>query len=428
MTRLIWLVGGLLIGVLGVAGYFVYRASQEIQPNSAPSALVAEKEELSEADRSRVAAATVLLNVTDAGQSLHCCAFFCHPGIVITNLDVFGDVTKIDAFAGTIHVIVNSGVSGKQAALDARLTAIDLDARLAFMKVTGADLPAPLEMGSAHELRDTSPVYVAGFSGSKPGEACPVSILNGNVRSLDVRRSGTTTLTFNAPLSSGNRGAPVVDYKGQVVGIVPGNQRTAEFSETVPPEDAVWALNSHVSNVELKTKSKDDTLYSFDVTAQVVNPTEQTLVTSFYYKTGNKDDPNVIAVPLVYNTKTSTCSGSVAMVSIPRAGQLWTQTGVKLENNAEIKTDMYNRAAELGVPGAVVAEVPLPISPRSTPPPPRPVVVARPVPPPPPPDSPGWTFGYKTDESTNRPSGTYETAQPSAREPGVIVVTPPKKR
>jgi hypothetical protein len=250
---------------------------------------------------------------------------------------------------------------------------------------------------------------------------------------LEVRKSGTTILEVNAPVGTGNRGAPVVDYKGRVVGMLPGNLRTAESSPTTPPEDLDWSLNGHISNLKLKTTSKDDTLYTFDVTFELVNPAEQTIAANFYYSTNSRDGENMTAVPLVYDAKTSTCKCSIPAVNIRRAGNLWSQTGIKLAGNPELKTNIFDRAAELGVPGAVMAEIPLPAprpEPRYTaspvPPPVRPVA---PPPPPPPPDSPGWTFGYKSDDSTNRKSGSYENAQTGGgKEPGVIVVTPGKKR
>ncbi len=420
---LILLVGGFFIGVAGIAFYFVYQASLDVSKSHAaidtgPSSQLDDGTEMSPATRAKVADATVIVRVKNGKTVTLGSGFFCRRGIVVTDVDVLGEIPDVQSFSGSLEVVLNAGVAGKETVCPAKLTVLDPYSRLAFIKPDGLKLaPEPLDLGSTQFVGETTPLFVAQCtpSATKPGEGDTVEIAKCAVSHSEFRKSGTQVLIVEGAFGQACGGAPVLNQKGQLLALIPHHKKALNSSATVPLADVTFSINGYVSDLSVKTRTKNGDRYTFDISANCIDPLDVARGVTFYYWTAGEGNANPTAKTAVALTRvgnTSTWKGSVSDLVVAKRSEFWAQTGFKA-GEAEVADAAFNRAAELGVPGAqpVVVEAPRPQAPRYVPPPQvvKRVVVQQPVAPPPPPDSPGWNLGYTTDQSSNRPSGDYET-------------------
>jgi S1-C subfamily serine protease len=142
-------------------------------------------------------------------------------GIILTNLHVVSGVKLV-------KVVFSDGSES-----EAEVVGLQPDNDLAVLqaKAVPDDLP-PANLGSTRDLAVGDPVIAVGFPfGIGPSvSAGVVSGLNREFRSPEGERLLTNLIQFDAAANMGNSGGPLVNAKGEVVGIVtailnPGEQR-----------------------------------------------------------------------------------------------------------------------------------------------------------------------------------------------------------
>ncbi|MCY4570478.1 MAG: tetratricopeptide repeat protein [Candidatus Poribacteria bacterium] len=152
-----------------------------------------------------------------------------------------------DKIATNIHVAAYPGVifarspDQKTIWTVEGVTAFDMDNDLVILKVVGKDVPLPL--GDSDTLQSGETVSVVGYPTGK------YTVSGGTLHSI---LDSNKWLQMNVKISPGNSGSPVINSKGQVIGIVsatedpysyaiPSNTLKALLAESGPPEPlAQW--------------------------------------------------------------------------------------------------------------------------------------------------------------------------------------------
>jgi S1-C subfamily serine protease len=124
----------------------------------------------------------------------------------------------------TISVVFDGGTATELSA-KAEAIAADPEADLAILRVTGLKAPPkPIDYAAAPKLSETMPVYTFGFPFGQAlatGKGAPaITVGKGSVSSLRLDEKGELSLVqIDGALNPGNSGGPVVDSKGQLVGV-----------------------------------------------------------------------------------------------------------------------------------------------------------------------------------------------------------------
>ncbi len=153
----------------------------------------------------RSAKAVVKIHATDQHGELSGTGFFVDPtGMIYTCYSVGGD-------AGNFRVEMN----GKK--VPARQVMVDLRSGLAMLKV---DMTTPsLPIGQSDQLEVATPVVAIGYPLDLP-ETPSFGMIAGFDRKYLGRYFSTTHLRVNLPTQRGEAGAPLLNFKGEVVGIL----------------------------------------------------------------------------------------------------------------------------------------------------------------------------------------------------------------
>ena len=168
--------------------------------NTAPAQIILSAEDISE----KALAATVYLEMQDKnGKTLGIgSGFFVKPNLIATNYHVIEGAAK-----GTAKLV------GKYTTYNIEgVTATDRDNDLALLKVTASGIK-PLSLGDSDTVRIGETVYVAGNPKGLEG-----TFSDGIISS---RRDKYTKerLQMTAPISPGSSGGPVLNRKGEVIGV-----------------------------------------------------------------------------------------------------------------------------------------------------------------------------------------------------------------
>jgi uncharacterized protein (TIGR03067 family) len=175
--------------------------------------------------------ATALVE-TQAG----CGSGFCvHPsGFFLTNEHVISALPGGD----TVTLILEAGLK-TQRLLQAKVVRRDKELDLALLRAQGQHKLPALALGSDEGLAELTELIAFGFpfgtSLAKPGEYPAISVSAGNVTALrrDAKRE-LHRIQLDAVLNPGNSGGPVLDRKGQVVGVVVSGIRGAGINMAIP--------------------------------------------------------------------------------------------------------------------------------------------------------------------------------------------------
>ncbi len=153
----------------------------------------------------RSAKAVVKIRAVDKHGKLSGTGFFIDPaGTLYTAFSVGADA---DDF--TVEL------DGKQ--IPARQVMADRRSGIAILKV---DVPTPaLPIGHSNELQVATPVLTVGFPLDLP-QTPSFGMIAGFDRKFLGRYFSTTHLRVNLPTQRGEAGAPLLDFKGEVVGIL----------------------------------------------------------------------------------------------------------------------------------------------------------------------------------------------------------------
>jgi Trypsin-like peptidase domain len=186
--------------------------------------------------------ATVMLKVSTAnGRVSEGSGFFAlEPGIVVTNAHVLGMLRADSKVPTKVEVIVGSGTAN-ELKLTGTVLGVDRVSDLALLKVDakpGVKLPTPLKFGDTDDLVETQKVYIFGFPfGSDLGKNITVS--ESSVSSLRTGARGELTqIQVNGGMHPGNSGGPVVDTRGDVIGVSVSVVRNTQINFAVPAPSA----------------------------------------------------------------------------------------------------------------------------------------------------------------------------------------------
>jgi hypothetical protein len=156
-------------------------------------------------------------------------AFCVHPsGYFITNDHVVHG--RMPRPAGELKLVMNSGTR-EQKVYSAKVIRSDRKLDLALLRVeAGADLPA-LPLGRSDDLVELADVIVFGFPfGRGPGVPAgagadqypAISLNRGAISSLKRKDGQIERVQLNASVNPGNSGGPLLNLKGQVLGVILG--------------------------------------------------------------------------------------------------------------------------------------------------------------------------------------------------------------
>ncbi len=194
----------------------------------------------------KVKAATVHLEVLlPSGDTVEGSGFFtAEPGVIVTNAHVLGMVSADSRPPVKVVITLHSGESNSRA-LPARLLGVDRGSDLALLRVEGKDLPEPLPVIAAKDLGETQEVFIFGFPlGKRLGKNITVS--KSSVSSLRKEGGTLKQIQVNGGMHPGNSGGPVVDAKGQVVGVCVAVITGTQLHFAIPGELVHTFLNGRI--------------------------------------------------------------------------------------------------------------------------------------------------------------------------------------
>src|SRR5688572_627875 len=164
----------------------------------------------------RVLPAVAFIECDNGESSAQGSGFFVGPGVVITNFHVIKDMRR-----GTLRT-----VGGRKLTFHiSHVLQIDERSDLALVGIYDAfNVPIPsLQLNVRADLSVGETIYAFGNPEGLTGTMSP-GIVSAGLRNTRER----TLLQISAPISSGSSGGPVVDSRGQVVGVALGSLKEGQ--------------------------------------------------------------------------------------------------------------------------------------------------------------------------------------------------------
>jgi S1-C subfamily serine protease len=199
----------------------------------------------------RVKRATVYLRVAlPGGKVAMGSGFFgVEPGIILTNAHVVGLKANPPRQPLSIEAFLNSGEPDEKQ-LSVELIGADVGADLAVLRTSTKDVPKPLEVKSAHDLRETQKVFIFGFPfGEQLGKNITVS--ESSVSSLRWEAGELVAVQVNGGMHPGNSGGPLVNTRGDVIGVAVAVIRGSQIDFAVPGDAVHEIFKGRPTGVEL---------------------------------------------------------------------------------------------------------------------------------------------------------------------------------
>ncbi len=223
----------------------------------------------------KVKAATVYLRVklTD-GRVVQGSGFFTdEPGLIVTNAHVLHMLDPDSRKPLQVDVTVTDK-DNKSRTLAAKVIGVDRGTDLALLRVEDKELPEPVALGNPDALTETDTVYIFGFPfGADLGKE--ITVGKATVSKVIKGSAGhVTRLQLDGALNPGNSGGPVVDGKGNVVGVALSTVKGAHIGFAVASTAVGTFLNGRIiassMDVPVKGKAADELL--LPVTFELVDP------------------------------------------------------------------------------------------------------------------------------------------------------------
>ena len=175
-------------------------------------------------------AATAMVEVP----RFHGTAFCISPsGIFVTNSHVMEGALQSEC-----SLVLNPALKSERK-LKGKLLRLDKPHDLAILRVEGETKLPALKLGSLDSLTETSEIIAFGFPfgtllSENEIDPLAVSVNVGNVTSLMRRRNVIQRIQVDAALNPGNSGGPLLNRKGEVVGVVEAGIRGARVNFAIP--------------------------------------------------------------------------------------------------------------------------------------------------------------------------------------------------
>lgn len=220
----------------------------------------------------RVKKATVYVKVTMPNSSVsQGSGFFAvEQGVVLTNAHVLGMLVGQTRRPQRVEVVLHSGQPDERTVLG-QILEVDRTSDLAVLRVSGDNLPEPLNIYAAKDLQETQQVFVCGFPlGVNLGRE--VSVRKSSVASLRREGADLAKVQLEGGMDPGNSGGPIVDNRGRVVGVAVAGIRTTTIAFAIPGEKVNSIVNGRVSKAIVGQPFKDGDKTKLPITLQVVDP------------------------------------------------------------------------------------------------------------------------------------------------------------
>ena len=176
-------------------------------------------------------------------------------------------------------VVFHSGRESKEKVVPAELVAADAERDLAILRVRGVkDFAKAIDLSKKAEIRETMAVYTIGFP---LGEALAtsrrnnpaVTVSKGTVSSIREDDKGDTfRVQIDGELNPGNSGGPVVDAKGQLVGVAVARIKGTRMGLAIPPTDVTDLLDGRFGSLVTKVVKTEDGVAEINVEMKFIDP------------------------------------------------------------------------------------------------------------------------------------------------------------
>jgi hypothetical protein len=195
------------------------------------------------------------------------------PGLVLTNAHVVDMLEPGSEPPEVLKVFVHHGTP-EEKELKGKVLGVDRKADLAVLEVDPTGLPEPLPVKSARELQATSRVYVCGFPlGTLISNR--VTIFQGQVASLKHDENHVLDkVIMTSEMQLGNSGGPVVDDKGNVVGVNVARMMGSRINMAIPGEHVHAAVNGRLAHQRIGQSFRSLGRVSVPITFELINPLE----------------------------------------------------------------------------------------------------------------------------------------------------------
>lgn len=174
--------------------------------------------------------------------------FAVEPGIVLTNAHVVGMLQAESRRPKKIDVVVNSGQADERR-LSGSVLDVDRLSDLAVVSVPKDDkLPPPLHVRSAEHLTELQKVFIFGFPfGAQLGKN--ITVTASTVSSLRRNAYGAIDrVQVHGGMHPGNSGGPVVDTRGDVIGVSVAVLKNTQIHFAVPGDQVHTIANGRLSS------------------------------------------------------------------------------------------------------------------------------------------------------------------------------------
>jgi S1-C subfamily serine protease len=227
----------------------------------------------------RVKRATAMLKVTrdNGGGSGSGFLLQGKHSLLLTNAHVVGMLDMRSPPPRQVEVIVNSG-EPDETTFVGTVVAVDRDEDLAVLRVNPMAVPGltvvprGLTLASAKQLRETQPLFIFGFPfGKAIGKNITVSTTT--VSSLRKNEQGELAqVQVNGGMHPGNSGGPVVDARGNVVGVSVSGIRATQINFAVPGDTALRMMEGRLDDFKLSYPSIREKAITLQADMRFVDP------------------------------------------------------------------------------------------------------------------------------------------------------------
>ncbi|MCE9563837.1 MAG: serine protease [Planctomycetes bacterium] len=274
----------------------------------------------------------------------------------------------------TITVVFDGGTTTELSA-PAEAIAADPDADLAILRVTGLKAPPkPIDYAALPKLSETMSVYTFGYPFGQAlatGKGAPaITVGKGSVSSLRNDDNGELSVVqIDGSLNPGNSGGPVVDTKGQLVGVAVATIKNGQgIGFAVPAAELGKVLKGRLGGFQMTATKAADGKLTIKAEVGVIDPVAALRGVTLHYvvvdaKAKKPDSKEAIekqtgAKKALLKIESGVASGEVILDAIE--GELFVQAvpdgGLGAAGVSTVRS--FGLVAPKGASGAVVLGAP----------------------------------------------------------------------